>query len=107
MTCPENNDAEQRPRRFSFRLTAPLPLTINGGLTRWRIHKEYFDKGGKHVAIVADCIETKESIILARGYTRSNDHTIATRSMSVEVGSKGHQIAKKLVRDGWAQAVAH
>jgi hypothetical protein len=94
---------EQRaPEPLRFKLTVPLPLTINGGLTRWKIQKEHFGKNGNRVAIVACCVDADEVIELISGRTRDLDHRIERESIRVVPGTKAYQIARKLLRDGWA-----
>src|ERR1700738_1773677 len=92
---------------FCFRFKAPLPLTLNGGLTGWKIQREYFGKGSKNVAIVAVCLDTKEVITLTTGRTRECDHNIGQQSIHLLPDTKAYLIARKRVKDGLAEIVRH
>lgn len=42
---------------ITIRLTRNPPITIEGGITRWRIHAVPQGKNGSHIVVACDCLD--------------------------------------------------
>lgn len=91
---------------FSIRLLVPLPVLVDGGLTRWRISFSYFGKNGGRAEIVADCVSDRcDPIVFASGRAREMEGRLRCNGIYAERGTLGHRILAKLVREGRAETV--
>jgi len=93
------------PRKLlHVRFTTPLPITVNGGITTWRIYQECYGKNGGRLSVIAHCLDTGTQIVLSNG--RKNATETGHRfGFYTKEGSTLYLIFRRLVRNGWAIVV--
>ena len=79
-----------------FRLTVPLPLVVDGGVTKWRIQNERFGKGGNRFAVIAECLTTGELITMMSGRARELENRTMGMTFYAPPDSKVFLIARML-----------
>lgn len=92
------------PQYLTIELTAPLPIEIDGGRTRWRIELVFGGKNDKVGIFHARCLTNGNAITILEGRARYMEGAVM-HPVSAPSGTLLAQIFSKLVRLGLAKVV--
>lgn len=89
---------------LSARLLVPLPVIVDGGVTRWKIYASKYGKNGKRMEVLAQCLSdpTQRYVALADGRTGVVERQLLL-GLTAERGTTAARLFLKLVREGRAE----
>lgn len=96
-----------QPRFMLVRIRVPLPLFIDGGLTRWKLYTSSCGKNGSRLELLAKCVSDPERamITIYAGRERDVMHSIMSGGILVKRGTLEAKLMSRLVREGCAEIV--
>lgn len=75
------------PDRITVSFRRPLPVVVDGGLTRWKINYDVHGKNGSHLEVFAACLDDRRYITIATGRARWMDNQRRGRDLFARRGT--------------------